>query len=330
MTKSKGSAGNAIVTTPPKVNKANKPKKSDAHKNPDFSTGTTNLNNISDGDISFDAPNTNNWQKCLEEVRLSCQGQIDALMHVIEAKDKLISGLSEKVGILSTEIEHLKKGYNFLSKDTTELKNQHSTDMTHASNKMNFLETKTQDLEDRSRRNNLVFFGIPESSNTEDCDAIICDILHKTKILDDKDVHPGLLERAHRLGRKKPGNNRPRPIIICCGSFKDKEFILNNSKKLKDTGYTVSEDFSRATLDIRRELVRKGKEAKTKLPSVVSFQLKYRRLVLKYQDPTTNKTFLWGFNLKDTQGSSNWFEPPNRRSANHQERHNADGYQSHA
>ena len=178
------------------------------------------------------------------------------------------------------------------------------------------LETKAQDLEDRSRRNNLVIFGVPESENnnasSEDCDSIVCDILRSHHILDRNDTHPGLLERAHRLGRKKQDQQRPRPIIFLCGSFKDKEYILHNSNRLKGTQYRITEDFSRATLEICRELVQKGKEAKAKLPAIQSFQLKYRRLVLKYFNTKTQKVFSWSFSVKDTQGGPNWFDLPSR------------------
>ena len=162
--------------------------------------------------------------------------------------------------------------------------------MNSASKRIDFLDSKAQDLEDRSRRNNLVIFGVPEIDNPrdEDCDKAICEILRKYQILDSGDTHGGLLERAHRLGKKKPEQGRPRPIIVCCGSFKDKQFILNNANRLKGSSYVIAEDFSKATLEVRRELVRKGKEAKNKCPAVQSYQVKYRRLVLKYLNPNTN------------------------------------------
>ena len=138
-------------------------------------------------------------------------------------------------------MEHLKTGVNFLSTETSEIKSKCTTERSDANKKIDFLESKAQDLEDRSRRNNLVIFGVPESTSpaSEDCDGIICEILRKHKVLDSSDTHAGLLERAHRLGKKKPDQVRPRPIIVCCGSFKDKEFILHNTKKLKGTTYIV-------------------------------------------------------------------------------------------
>ena len=135
------------------------------------------------------------------------------------------------------------------------------------------------------------------------------------------------------MGKKTADKTRPRPIIVCCGSFKDKEYILHNSKKLKGSPYTISEDFSKATLDIRQKLVQKGKEAKEKLPEVQSFVIKYRRLVLTYLNSTNNKYFKWSFSLRDTEGSPRWFKAPSRFS-NHYNApptyNRADGYRDSA
>ena len=275
--------------------------------------------NLTDCDFDTDA-RVQMLRKKLEEVTvtLTMQSKVDAMMSMLEHKDKQISVLSEKVGMLTTEVEHLKETCNFLTKETTEMKTKCTVEATNTCKKLNFLESKSQDLEDRSRRNNLVIFGVPESDNasSENCDTIVCEILRNHNILDRNDTHQGLLERAHRLGRKKPDQQRPRPIIFCCGSFKDKEFILHNSNRLKGTPYRMAEDFSRATLDIRRELVQKGKEAKAKLPAVQSFQLKYRRLILKYFNTKTQKVFSWSFSVKDTQGGPNWFDLPSRNHTN--------------
>ena len=238
-------------------------------------------------------------------------------MEVVEGQNKQISELSEKVGKLTSEIDHLKGGYDFLSNETSEIKQKVKSDISNANKRIEFLNSKAQDLEDRSRRNNLVFFGVPESDDPreENCDREIVEILKKYQIIDKSDAHAGLLERAHHLGRMKPDQVRPRPIIVCCGSFKDKEYILHNANKLKGSTYNIAEDFSKATLDIRRELVNKGKDAKEKHPNVQSFQVKYKRLILKYVNPTTNKSFTWGYSLKDTQGGTNWFEQPIIRSS---------------
>jgi len=62
------------------------------------------------------------------------------------------------------------------------------------------------------------------------------------------------IERAHRMGKKQQ-ENRPRTIIFKLLNWKQKELILKNTKKLKDTGIYINEDFSDATIEIRKHLL---------------------------------------------------------------------------
>ena len=249
----------------------------------------------------------------VDEIKEGNNSKIEMMKEMLGTKDELISSLSVRIGKLEADIESLKKSQNFVTKETTEVKNTLEKAFSNNGRKFKELEDKTQDLEDRSRRNNLVIFGVPEETNTtttEDCDKLICDLLRKHKVIDPEEAHAGLLERAHILGKKNPEQSKPRPIIVLCGSFKDKQYILYNSNKLKGTPYFIAEDYSKATLAIRRELVQKGNHAKERCPTVQSFQVKYKRLVLKYLNPNTNKTFTWSYGIQDTEGNPKWFEPP--------------------
>ena len=64
------------------------------------------------------------------------------------------------------------------------------------------------------------------------------------------------LERAHRIPRKKRSHNKdkPRTMFFKLHSYEDKESIMRNVYQLKDTGYYINKDFSKATLNIRAEL----------------------------------------------------------------------------
>ena len=68
------------------------------------------------------------------------------------------------------------------------------------------------------------------------------------------------LERAHRIPRKKRSHNKdkPRTMFFKLHSYEDKESIMRNVYQLKDTGYYINKDFSKATLNIRAELLGKG------------------------------------------------------------------------
>lgn len=90
-------------------------------------------------------------------------------------------------------------------------------------------EEKIVDLENRSRRNNLLVFGYPEQDN-EDSELL------KNKITTDAfETRLGIsvtsLEKVHRIGCKKSGSCRP--VILRLFNFNEKPTILNNCKKLK-------------------------------------------------------------------------------------------------
>ena len=68
------------------------------------------------------------------------------------------------------------------------------------------------------------------------------------------------IERAHRTGERKEDTSRT--IVAKFRNYKTKELILKNARKLKDTGYYINEDFSKETVEIRKENWRKIQELK--------------------------------------------------------------------
>ena len=61
-------------------------------------------------------------------------------------------------------------------------------------------------------------------------------------------------------------NSRTRTIICRLLRFKDKQRIIQSSKKLKNTGIFIYEDFCKDTMDLRKQLWEKvlGHEPTTK------------------------------------------------------------------
>ncbi|KAJ1112157.1 hypothetical protein NDU88_000425 [Pleurodeles waltl] len=79
---------------------------------------------------------------------------------------------------------------------------------------MQFLRMKITDLEDRSRRDNVCFFGIPEHKEGSDVKAFLKKVLPKLTDLDFS--QPLGFQRAHRIGPlHKATSGRPCTIIAC-------------------------------------------------------------------------------------------------------------------
>lgn len=112
------------------------------------------------------------------------------------------------------------------------------------------LETKIDQLENHSRRSNLIVYGLPEGANenNETLESAV-----NTGILKDiMKLEPVGIERIHRIGRPETG--KVRPVIFKLLDGRDKARILKNGSKLKNTTLAIGEDFSPKIRDIRRKL----------------------------------------------------------------------------
>lgn len=97
-------------------------------------------------------------------------------------------------------------------------------------------------------------------------------------------VTSGNIERAHRLGRYRPSNNRP--IIVNFSSFKIKQDLLSKGFKLKDSGFSVSEDFSANVRYERKQLLEFAREQES------NFKLRFNKLIID------GKTFIFDHDAK--------------------------------
>ncbi|XP_049516930.1 uncharacterized protein LOC125942697 [Dermacentor silvarum] len=125
------------------------------------------------------------------------------------------------------------------------------------------------DMENRSRRNNLIFFGFQDAATETWQDS-------ETKVLDfckeklNVSISADSVERAHRLGRYT--STKKRPIIVKFLSFKDKQRILLVASRLKGTNFAISEDYSNKVRQERQKLIHFAKNKGG------DFRLQYNKL----------------------------------------------------
>lgn len=179
---------------------------------------------------------------------------------------------------IETKIGHIQKRLDALEEKTKVLDN-FNTNLVEIQDSVKVLttqhdsmESRLDELEDRSRRDNLLFYGIPDSRESwEQSEAhvkrILTNALHT--------MPENSIERAHRLGPLTP--NKCRPIIVKLSGYKIKDKILSARAKLREINVTVSEDFSPATRIARRKLIEFAKN----LPQSPTFQLRHNKLVIK-------------------------------------------------
>ena len=113
--------------------------------------------------------------------------------------------------------------------------------------RLDSLTIKADDLECRSKRNNVIFYGLhrPDGETGQDCeDALqdfLTDKLELSRTID--------FDGVHRL------NSKPNsPVIARCTYFKDKNTIQKARYKLKGSNIFLGEDFSVGVREIRKKL----------------------------------------------------------------------------
>lgn len=104
-----------------------------------------------------------------------------------------------------------------------------TANLTNAMKRIAYLETKTEDLENRSRRNNLRLFGLREGAEGN---QTLLDFIQKMlpRWLELDTDRTFILERAHRtLAPQKANQNRA--VLIRFLKFQDREFVFRSTKQ---------------------------------------------------------------------------------------------------
>lgn len=116
---------------------------------------------------------------------------------------------------------------------------------------LKLLSYKSMDLEARSRRNNLIFWGLAENYH-ENCFFLIRDLLKRQLDLDADKMY---LSRAYRIGPRNTNlRNQRRPIIVNFRDFCDTEAIMKNAYMFKSTPFSVDYDFPKEISEARKSL----------------------------------------------------------------------------
>ncbi|MES9880359.1 MAG: hypothetical protein ABW185_05695 [Sedimenticola sp.] len=116
------------------------------------------------------------------------------------------------------------------------------------------LESKYTDLEARSMRDNLLFYGIPESDQTENCEQLVKQVC--TNKLHIPEAAEMKFDRVHRLGQRS--NNKTRPIVAKFHHYTDRETIRTKSYDeqtgLKQSNLGIGVQWPKQIRDTRKSL----------------------------------------------------------------------------
>ena len=165
-------------------------------------------------------------------------------LETIKAFVKLqVDSIRDEVRTVTRENEELRKSLEFSQKELAEVKQKLDrqdtvvSEMTAKENTVELLTEKLRQVEDYSRRNNLIFSGLPEPSgeNGEQLEASV-----KKLMVEKLNIKPNL-DTVHRLGTAE-NRVKPRPVIVRLTSHAQRQECLRSASKLKGSSVFINED----------------------------------------------------------------------------------------
>ena len=198
--------------------------------------------------------------------------EIDLKLDLPLARVKEIEEIKEKQHQLEKENASLRESLEFSQKSNKDLTERAKAqekamselikDVRQLTQTVTFERERAIRLESHSRRNNLIFYNIPEEvkESTDKTENLVYTFLEEKLNMDEEEASDISIERAHRLGKRK--EDKQRPIIVKFSFHKDKERILSNAFKLAGTGFGISQDFPQEIVNIRKGLIKVMKDAK--------------------------------------------------------------------
>ena len=209
------------------------------------------------------------FMKEFKEVRVDIQSvkmEIDKVKSVCEMLKETCNDLKKSTDDISKKVCEMDQRMNEM--EMQQEANADKLDTLHCENEglktvIDDLGQEIDQLESRSRRENLRFFGLDEDENDsyEQCATTLVNTLNKfftSKTWTSEDI-----ARAHRVGRKQGARN-PRHLIAKFVKWSDVDSILKNHEareKMKQAGLRVSTDLTRRQMTQIKQAQADGKFA---------------------------------------------------------------------
>ena len=212
--------------------------------------------------------------KLLEEVanikeKLQCMDEIKQTVNSINAK---VITLETKMNDMDTRLATNEKACDFVAKEfennKTEMKSAKDDlkdvkkTCSQLENESKKMKEKLVDLESRSIRENLMFYGIPDGGKDEDCDALVKDVCKEVLKLTDADRI--LFDRMHRVGTRT--GHKARPIVAKFHYYHERETVRKRAfdygEALKQVNKGIGAQLPKQLRDERKPLYPAMKKAK--------------------------------------------------------------------
>lgn len=162
----------------------------------------------------------------MEEMRSDIVSKFETIISETVKREiqSALKTFDERITANKTTINDLEKAANEHDSQLAELQ----ANVTSLTATVESMGKKCEDLEARSRLNNVRLIGVPEGAEGSRPTDFIASLLQDLLGLEAKP----LLDRAHRTLRAKPKQGEPpRPIVIRVNRFPDRNLILQRASK---------------------------------------------------------------------------------------------------
>jgi hypothetical protein len=231
-----------------------------------FDVGVSGWSDVSDNDTAWKAETVLRKRKKRSSTGTNGDSDVDQFTR-LSTDDKLVMLFETITRLEKKQSDHFGV-YNDITHD---LRRAHQK-LTHNDNAIAILTKKSKmlsyrslDLEARSRRNNLIFWGLTERMRYSDRDLINRFLASELGLHLTNNYNP--IQRAHRLGPDKKVNyDQKRPIIVNFMHYEDTETILRSAYKLRGTNFMIDRDYPKEIVEARKKMydsqaAREGREA---------------------------------------------------------------------
>ena len=218
-------------------------------------------------------------------------------MSQIETKlttlDKKVNDMDKAVTFMDSGFESQKKELDESKEEIKRLKRNYQdmgASVKKCETQNEAVSDKVLDLESRSMRENLIFYGIHESQRIDDetgdenCERLVKDLISTKLEINTENM---TIDRAHRLGG--PRAKKPRPIVVKFHQYSDRETVRVKSRneavkmRLRESNQGIGVQQPQQYREARRALFEQAKreEERGKRTRIVGNKLYVNNRVAK-------------------------------------------------
>nr|CAI5827342.1 unnamed protein product [Callosobruchus analis] len=172
------------------------------------------------------------------------------MQQVLNKNIEIEQQLKHNQEVIYAEIQNIKDEFEKISSDLKSENVNLKKEVVELKNKINVVER-------RSKKYNIVTYGLKEENNLKDIEYLLHVFNEKLEVkcgFDD-------FRDFFRIGVNKGAT--PRPFVVETLNYPLKAAILENSKKLKGTGISITQDYTKSDYEDQKVLVSHLKQARS-------------------------------------------------------------------